>query len=75
MAFTTISHGTGAVAGTPMAQYESTFPLNNLCIVKNKGLGVVWHWEEAIEAISSHVANVGSTGVTYGLGETPTGSP
>ncbi len=43
MALTTISHGTGAVAGTPMAQYESTFPLNNLHIVENKGLGVVRH--------------------------------
>ena len=63
-AFTAISRGTGAIAGTPTALYVSTFPLNNLCIVENKGLGVVWHWEEAVEAISSRVANVGSTGVT-----------
>jgi len=31
------------------------------------GLGVVQHWKEAIGAILSCVANVGSTGVTYNL--------
>jgi len=54
----------GAIAVTPTAQYVSTFPLNNLRIVENKGLGVIQRWEEAIEGISSRVTNVGSTGIT-----------